>query len=265
MVVNQLKVVALVLLAIGLGAAGMTVAAHETLAARPAVAGTPGQPHAATSAVPRAVPAPPEKYTFVDLQPQANQKLKDPFGSGRDGNDLASLRTGPRTLLGVNFKVGESVIQLGSKFLKEQKPTKVEGIKVGSTVHKLHILHSTGYGRGNSDEGQESDASFIKDGTRIAEYVVRYEDGKTETIPVVYGEDVRDWWFREDEKGPSRGKVAWKAANEAAKKHDCGVRLYLTTWKNPRPDKKVVSIDYVGRKDDTAAAPFCVAITAEEK
>jgi len=264
MVVNEFKVVALVLFAIGLGAAGMTVAAHETLAARPAVAGAPGQPHAATSAVPRAVPAPPEKYTFVDLQPQANQKLKDPFGSGRDGNDLASLRTGPRTLLGVNFKVGESVIQLGSKFLKEQKPTKVEGIKVGSTVHKLHILHSTGYGRGNSDEGQESDASFIKDGTRIAEYVVRYEDGKTETIPVVYGEDVRDWWFTEYSKGVTRGKVAWKGDNELAKEFNIQIRLYLTTWENPHPGKKVASIDYV-KTGDGVAAPFCVAITLEAK
>jgi hypothetical protein len=41
-----------------------------------------------------------------------------------------------------------------------------------------------------------------------------------------------------------------------------GIRLYLTTWTNPNPGKKVVSIDFA-RTDGTPAAPFCVAITAE--
>jgi hypothetical protein len=38
----------------------------------------------------------------------------------------------------------------------------------------------------------------------------------------------------------------------------------MTTWKNPKPDQKIVSIDFRGRKDETVAAPFCVAITAED-
>jgi hypothetical protein len=43
------------------------------------------------------------------------------------------------------------------------------------------------------------------------------------------------------------------------------IRLYETTWENPKPDKKVLRIDYVSRKDDTVAAPFCIAISAQEK
>jgi hypothetical protein len=38
--------------------------------------------------------------------------------------------------------------------------------------------------------------------------------------------------------------------------------LYLSTWKNPHPEKTVGSIDYVSMKRN--AAPFCVAMTVEE-
>jgi hypothetical protein len=105
----------------------------------------------------------------------------------------------------------------------------------------------------------------VEDDTPIGEYKIYYEDKSDETIPIIYGKDVRDWWFREDEKETSRSKVAWKGENDLAKKYECKLRLYLTTWENPKPDKKIVSIDYIGRKDETVAAPFCVALTLEEK
>ena len=135
---------------------------------------------------------------------------------------------------------------------------------MGKKFAKLHVLHATGYGRGNSDDGQEDDPGVIKDGTRIAEYKVRYDDGTSETIPVVYGQDVRDWWFTEASKGVSRGKVAWKGDNELAKGFDIRIRLYLTTWENPDPNKTVTAIDYV-KTGDSVAAPFCVALTLEAK
>jgi hypothetical protein len=37
----------------------------------------------------------------------------------------------------------------------------------------------------------------------------------------------------------------------------------MTTWKNPEPARKVVSIDFASTNADKAA-PFCVAMTAEE-
>ena len=49
-----------------------------------------------------------------------------------------------------------------------------------------------------------------------------------------------------------------------AKKAGARLYLYRGTWQNPHPDKRVVSIDYHSA-NDTAAAPFCVAITAESK
>ena len=211
--------------------------------------------------------APPGKFTFVDLKPYANQKLTDNFGSGREGNNLKALRSGGRTFAGVNFKIGEGVVQLGSKLLQAEKPNKVEGIKVGQACAKIHVLHATGYGNGQTvgEEGKEGDPLFVADGTKIAEYQIRYADGSSATVPVVYGQDVRDWWFTEKAKGVTRGKVVWQGDNELAKEIGSRIRLYLTSWDNPHPSKKVATINYVKTQPDSPAAPFCVAITLETK
>jgi hypothetical protein len=206
-------------------------------------------------------PAADNKVTFVDLKDQFNHKLSDLMGfSGRAGNYL-TVPTGEQTLAGIKFKVGDGIIQLGSKAWKD-KPEKVEGIKIDRKVAKLHLLHSTLFGGGPNKAGDEL---FVEDDTLIGEYRVHYEDKSSEVIPVVYGKDVRDWWHLKDEKGVSRGKVAWVGDSDLAKEFDCRIRLYLTTWENPKPDKKVVSVDFTAKKADTIAAPFCVAMTVEEK
>ena len=58
-----------------------------------------------------------------------------------------------------------------------------------------------------------------------------------------------------------RGIVAWRGSSEASRRLGKTLRLYLTMWKNPTPEKKVVSIDFISAK--TNAAPFCVAMTIE--
>src|SRR5439155_3385470 len=88
-----------------------------------------------------------KKWVFIDLQAQANQKLKDNFhfDCPNAPNSLGELPTGEQTLAGVKLKIGESCIQLGSKRLTD-KPGKAAGIKVGKKVTKLHFLHAVGFG-----------------------------------------------------------------------------------------------------------------------
>jgi hypothetical protein len=202
-----------------------------------------------------------KSFSYVDLKEYVNYKPGDPNGDDdRNGNDLP-VPTGEQTMEGVKLLIGERVIQLGSKVF-EGKPEKVEGIKVGRKFARLHILHATAYGGGPNTVGTPW---FVEDDTLIGEYRVNYEDKSSEGIPIEFGKDVRDWWFREDETETSRSKVAWKGDNELAKQNSCRLRVYLSTWKNPKPDQKVVSIDFIGRKDQTVAAPFCLAMTVEEK
>jgi hypothetical protein len=186
----------------------------------------------------------------VNLKPKANHKLKDDFGTGRYvGNNLAGLPTGLKTLAGVKFRIGEGMIHLGNDKLNT-KPVKVEGVKVGRTVGKLHFLHGTGFSAG--------------DGAVIARYVVHYADKSKAEVEVAYGKDVVDWWAYPNQAAPTAGKLAWEGQNEPAKTFDAKVRLYLMTWKNPHPRKKVVSLDFVATATDTQALPFCVAITTEK-
>jgi len=207
------------------------------------------------AAVCLAAPAPKELgLTFIDLQGKANQKLSEDVGGRTPNNTLAAVPTGEQTLAGVKFKVGESFVHLGSPLLTKEKPDKVEGIPVGRKAAKLHFLHSTLFGKAQP---------VIEDGESIAEYRINYDDRTSATIKLKYGEDLRDWWYAKG--APAAGdkvKVAWEGENEAAKAGGNGIRLYLTTWTNPNPGKKVSTIDFV-RVEGTPASPFCVAITAE--
>ena len=51
------------------------------------------------------------------------------------------------------------------------------------------------------------------------------------------------------------GKIAWEGENKCSR-----VKLFLTTWVNPAPEKQIVALDYA----TTNSTPFCVAITAEQ-
>jgi hypothetical protein len=174
----------------------------------------------------------------IDLAPHVNQKLNEPFHKYLRGNDLATLPRGKQTFAGVKFTVGAGVVQLGAG-----NPDKVEGIKVGFKAEKLAFLHAC---------GNKVDTPL---NTPIARYVVHYADKTKAKVEVAYGRDVVDWWMQPGVADPARGKVAWEGDNKLSR-----IKLFLTTWTNPDPDKQIVSIDYVATKN----APFCVAITAEQ-
>ena len=201
-----------------------------------------------------------KKFHFVDLQPCANVKRGDSLGSGVSGNNLAQLPGGEQTFDGITFKVEDGILHLGSMIL-DAKPEKISDIKVDAKCTKLHFLHATCFGGGPNQEGSPL---WVKDGTTIGEYRLTFEDKTTVGIPIVYGQDVRDWFYVEGEPGIERGKIAWSGTNERAPEVGAKIRIYQTTWKNTNPDKKIVSIEYLGKKSETPAAPFCVAITLED-
>jgi RNA polymerase sigma factor (sigma-70 family) len=174
----------------------------------------------------------------IDLGPHVNQKLNERFHDYREGNDLATLPTGRQSFAGIPFTVGKGVVRLGG-----DKPAKVVGIKVDAKATKLHFLHACGHS-GN-----------VPRNTPIGKYVVHFADKSTEEIEIVYGKDVVDWWVQPGVSDPTRGKVAWEGQNAFS-----AIKLFLTTWENPNPGKRIVTLDYVA----TEGTPFCVAISAEE-
>jgi hypothetical protein len=200
-----------------------------------------------------------QKFVCIDLSALMNRKLTDNLGSGIAGNSLASLPTGEQTFDGVKFTVGPGVLVLGGK-VQEDDPDKIEGIPVNRAFAKLHILHATCFGGGPNMPGSEW---HVKDGTLIGQYILHYDDGSAEGLSITYGEDVRDWYYVDGEQEPSRGKVVWKGENNRARQVGAHLRLYASTYANPKPKQKVVKIDYVSRKAETPAGPFCLAMTTE--
>jgi hypothetical protein len=194
----------------------------------------------------------------ISLGPRANQSLNTSFNEDGPDNSLMELAGGVQKLGGVMFRIEPGCIRLRGN-QRPKLPQAAEGIPVGFCLDKLHLLHATEFGA----FGDESHPFFVKDGTHIGDYKVHYGDGSTATISIVYGEDVRDWWNWDKSKETKRGKVVWTGKNANAGKYDVALRLYLTTWDNPKPDLQVTTIDYVS-VGQTAAGPFCVAITAHE-
>ncbi|MGO8747633.1 MAG: hypothetical protein ACLQNE_16805 [Thermoguttaceae bacterium] len=191
------------------------------------------------------------RLTPLDFQAKANRKTEDLSpSSGFEGNGLAELGLGDKTLDEVRFRIAPKLIQLagGQEFAV---PKTVEGIPVQRAVQRLYVLHATQWNAG--------------EGTVAGRYTFHYEDGSTASMPIVVGQDVRDWHDSDLDhlgKPVSRGRVVWTGSNRDSDRYGALIRLYLGTWENPRPGKKVTHIDFSSTGGE--AAPFCVAMTVEE-
>jgi hypothetical protein len=192
---------------------------------------------------------------FLDLQPAANF-LRTQALHGFPGNDFSELPAGEQVFAERKFHIRDGY-SLGSK-IELRKPRLIEGIAVNQKLRALYFLHGTGFGAYGAPGGQ----MYVEDGTHIGEYRVNYADGTTEKVPIVYGSDVRDWWSREKDFHVTRGKLAWEGQNPYSREESEKIRLYLATWRNPHPDRLILSVDYAST-ETSAAAPFCLAITGE--
>ncbi|HEX4646733.1 MAG TPA: hypothetical protein VH598_14100 [Verrucomicrobiae bacterium] len=190
--------------------------------------------------------APPDLISLTDFY---NALLTDSW-HGSTGNDLAALPSGLQTLAGVQWDV-RGIVQLASKSPSSKKfPEQVIGIKVNQKCRKLNFLHAAGFGR-IEDEGAQIGVYII----HIATNHMRME------VPIVYGQDVRNWHVLKDEPPAKDLVVAWNGDNEVSKRQGHSLRLFKTTWVNILPDVPIETIDFVSSLANPA--PFLIAITAE--
>jgi hypothetical protein len=183
---------------------------------------------------------------LLDLTPYYNASLQKSWHDSNAGNNLAALPRGLLQFSDVLFDV-RGLVQLSGQSLRNPNnpfPEKIVGVNVGQNCRQIHFLHATGW--------------KAPDGTRIGTYIVHYAGGRSKSIPIIYGEDVRDWNSGNDTSTQlKRASVVWSALNDGQYR----VRLFMSTWENPWPETEIVSLDYVSTM--SAAAPFVVAITVE--
>lgn len=170
---------------------------------------------------------------------------------GIKGDDLGTLPKGVQTLAGVEFDV-RGIIQLGSQSpFATNFPVWVKAIPVRQPCRHLHFLHAAAFGT-PADEGKQ-----------IAAYMVHFGTNRPPIeIPIRYGREVRDWHAPPGESAPPDDlAVAWRGTNAATRNLSQSIRLFLTTWTNTAPQRRVERIDYVSSM--AGAAPFLIAITAD--
>lgn len=209
-----------------------------------------------TSAVPDARP--------INLKPWLNATLTDSLGGPDDAssNNLAGLPQGVHIFCGIPFDVEGRLQLMGRKLLDTSTslPMRVRHVIIAAKCARIHLLHGA--------DGITEDM----DGRNIASLVIHYADGSQARIPIVAGEQVRDWWgpIYETAAGWNARKptapgseLAWTGGNPRINQQEpeLSLRLYKSTFDNPRPDLEIASIDFVSSVSD--AAPFFVGLTLE--
>jgi hypothetical protein len=191
---------------------------------------------------------PPE---LIDLSAFYNASLSVPWNSGLTGNHLAELSRGIQTFAGTRFDV-RGLIQIGQLTGEGgfQYPREVNRIPIHRHLARLQFLHSIA-------------GSQLQDGTRVGHYLIHFVNGRSEELPIIYGQDARDWHELPNVPvGVTHAVIAWKGSNPATKlAGTAGIRLFKRTWENKAPEVEVTTVDFVAEPE--SAQPFLVALTAE--
>ncbi len=198
-----------------------------------------------------------KSVTYVSLEKVANRRFQDEnTDDGSDGftdqgaNDLRNIPRGFQFFRGIPFHIDERQDFVGNAFSPgmvvlrgentKNVPVETAPIAVGAKSAYLYFLHATSWSQAD---------------VHCADYIIRYEDGSTQTIKLQSGINIGDWW---EPKDLPDAKVAWIGSNPVKD----NVGFHVMQWKNPEPDKKVESI--VFRSTNGPVTPMLFAITASD-
>lgn len=208
---------------------------------------SPGPPRFTRTDLAELIPArdPACAARLIDLSAYYNAPLNQEWQRLTPGNHLENLPRGLQTLGEITFDV-RGVIQLAGGMLSPPAsgfPLQVSGIGIRQKCRKIHFLHATSFTSGN--------------GLSVGTFEMRYANRTKETQPIVYGKELRDWWYDPNLPPPSNSTVAWQGSNQATR----FLALYVTTWTNPHPRLQIETLDYTSL--NSSCAPFLIAVTLE--
>lgn len=200
--------------------------------------------------------------TVINLQPHINVQLEESVDvrKGLKDNNLGELPRGEHIYGGVPFDV-EGRVQLMGRGLERGDrvfPAAVKDIRIGRKCAKIHLFHGA--------------TMANPAGRAVAKLILHYTDGSEETIEIITGEHLLDWWGpiyttgapkNRRELGSPEAELAWVGSNPFIKssRPDESLRLYKATFDNPHPNVEVSTIEYVSTM--TQAAPFMLGMTVE--
>jgi beta-galactosidase len=202
------------------------------------------------------------KFRPVPLDDQCNQFLAKDRGWFDGGRDLAHMPFGTNAFAGVTYAIRDfrtspvpACIMLAGPGAKGTLPKEVKGLKVEGKAGVLFFLHT--FNRTAEWRRQKpEDAPPV-----VFRYVVRYADGQTAEVPVLYGEGV-DHWLAREPRGLKSASIAWAAPFPNDKSEEQAV-VYQFQWTNPRPNVPIQGVDMLyGPQGSQYGTPALLAITA---
>jgi hypothetical protein len=196
---------------------------------------------------------PPEKVVMPEAFQPLNLVLFTNFSAFDDIQAPWLLPKGLQVFDGVPFQV-DGVIQLSGSARPggqghTDAPDNVTSIPVESGFEELHLLMAVD---GSTDEGAE-----------VAHIILLYSDGSKAALSIKYGDQVRNWTARwhssEHALRDTNSSVAWIGQNSDPASVDRFCRLFHVVLKNPKPQKKVLSLSVEKVVDNVG--PFFAGIT----
>ena len=141
-------------------------------------------------------------------------------GQPADAGLFSEIPTGQQQLGGVSW-----LIQRVTEISRPAVMT------VGSKFQKLHLLHGL---NGTAEPGAV-----------VGKVRFRYLDGRTEELPIRYGEHLQNCCFAAFSPVRDPGSaMVWTGSNAELRAAGQGLRLYRTTFANPRPTQTVTAVEY---------------------
>lgn len=203
--------------------------------------------------------------TLINLQPFINVQLEESVDGGKKGlkdNHLLELPRGEHIYGGVPFDVEGRVQLMGRGLEKWDRiyPATVKDIPVSRKCARIHLFHG------------ENCVMAAQVRSAVAKLILHYTDGSEETIEIISGEHLLDWWGpiyttgaqkERRELGSPQAELAWVGSNPLIKRvqPQYSLRLYKTTFDNPHPNVELSNIEYASTM--TQAAPFMLGMTVE--
>ncbi|MBX3744939.1 MAG: tetratricopeptide repeat protein [Verrucomicrobiae bacterium] len=195
-------------------------------------------------------------HALLDLSPYYSVSLQDdvvPWDDWRTEENLSELTPGEHYLGGVRFDIRGVVLAGHSPSSHDRKhlAEHVRGIRVAQHCERLHFLHAIFY------LGQE--------GVAAARYLVHYEDGSREEIPILHDRSIGTWTGG---TGGGQGELfrVWAGTGEPTPARRTDGNLYRFAWENPRPGLRIESVDFESPTVSAGAgtqAILLAAITAQ--
>jgi len=209
----------------------------------------------------------------IDLVPYVNTTLRDDTGFpahaapqfvGASGNNLDEFPLGTHTFGSVPFAVQGKIQLMGRGLLRFNKafPSRVRGIHIARRCATLRLLHGAAF------VSLTNSAAAVK----VAALILHYSNGSQCELGIFSGKHVLDWWgpimkteipaYQRQTTAPGT-ELAWVGGNAPIRvlRPDWSLRLYESSFENPRPDLEITTVDYVSTL--TEVAPFLLGLTLE--